>query len=109
MIEKTRRELASSVNTGQTLLYWQIGNRIQKNVLKGERTEYGKEILATLSQTLSWSHFQELPVDNPLARDFYAEMCRIERWGYAPYERRSAGCCLNERPSPKSRAGRLSK
>lgn len=40
-----------------------------------------EQILATLSQTLSWSHFVELlPIKDPLARDFYAEMCRIERW-----------------------------
>ncbi len=40
-----------------------------------------ERILATLSQTLSWSHFVELlPIKAPLARDFYAEMCRIERW-----------------------------
>lgn len=38
-------------------------------------------ILAPLSQVLSWSHFIELlPIKAPLARDFYAEMCRIERW-----------------------------
>ena len=38
-------------------------------------------IVATLSQELSWSHFQALlPIKDPLARDFYAEMCRIERW-----------------------------
>ena len=38
-------------------------------------------IVATLSQQLSWSHFQALlPIKDPLARDFYAEMCRIERW-----------------------------
>lgn len=30
---------------------------------------------------MSWSHFIELlPIKDPLARDFYAEMCRIERW-----------------------------
>jgi len=40
-----------------------------------------KQIVATLSQQLSWSHFVEiLPVKNDLARDFYAEMCRFERW-----------------------------
>jgi predicted nuclease of restriction endonuclease-like (RecB) superfamily len=40
-----------------------------------------EQIIATLSQTLSWSHFIELlPIKDPLARDFYAEMCRIERW-----------------------------
>jgi hypothetical protein len=39
------------------------------------------QIVATLSQQLSWSHFRELlPLDKPLQRDFYAEMCRIERW-----------------------------
>jgi len=40
-----------------------------------------ERILATLSQELSWSHFMELlPIKDPLARDFYAEICRIERW-----------------------------
>jgi hypothetical protein len=39
------------------------------------------EILATLWQELSWSHFRELmPIKDDLERDFYAEMCRIERW-----------------------------
>ncbi len=39
------------------------------------------EIVTTLSALLSWSHFVEiLLVKNDLARDFYAEMCRIERW-----------------------------
>lgn len=39
------------------------------------------EIVATLSRQLSWSHFVLLlPVEKPLARDFYAEMCRVERW-----------------------------
>lgn len=40
-----------------------------------------ERILATLSTQLSWSHFIELlPIKDPLARDFYAEMCRVERW-----------------------------
>jgi predicted nuclease of restriction endonuclease-like (RecB) superfamily len=40
-----------------------------------------EQILVSLSQELSWSHFIELlPIKDPLARDFYAEMCRIERW-----------------------------
>lgn len=39
------------------------------------------KIVATLSQQLSWSHFVEIiPLDDPLKRDFYSEMCRIERW-----------------------------
>ena len=40
-----------------------------------------EQIVATLSQHLSWSHFVEiLPLKKPLEREFYAEMCRIERW-----------------------------
>lgn len=38
-------------------------------------------IVATLSRQLGWSHFAELiPIKDPLAREFYAEMCRVERW-----------------------------
>jgi predicted nuclease of restriction endonuclease-like (RecB) superfamily len=39
------------------------------------------EIVAALSRQLGWSHFKELlPLDQPLQREFYAEMCRVERW-----------------------------
>ena len=38
-------------------------------------------IVSTLSAQLSWSHFIELlPIKDPLARHFYAEICRIEHW-----------------------------
>ena len=40
-----------------------------------------EQIVQTLSQQLSWSHFVELiKVDDPLAREYYAALCRIERW-----------------------------
>ena len=40
-----------------------------------------ERIVSALSAQLGWSHFVEiLSLDNPLKRDFYAEMCRIERW-----------------------------
>jgi predicted nuclease of restriction endonuclease-like (RecB) superfamily len=40
-----------------------------------------REIVAALSRQLGWSHFMELiPLSDPLKRDFYAEMCRLERW-----------------------------
>jgi predicted nuclease of restriction endonuclease-like (RecB) superfamily len=40
-----------------------------------------EEIVSTLSAQLSWSHFLEiLPVKDDLSRQFYAEMCRLERW-----------------------------
>ncbi|MEX0714398.1 MAG: DUF1016 N-terminal domain-containing protein [Pirellulales bacterium] len=40
-----------------------------------------EEIVNALRSQLSWTHFRELlPIDDPLKREFYAEMCRIERW-----------------------------
>src|SRR5258708_9660163 len=40
-----------------------------------------QSIVVALSQELSWSHFLAiLPIKDPLAREFCAEMCRIERW-----------------------------
>ena len=40
-----------------------------------------EQIVAALSRQLSWSHFVELtPIEDSLKRDFYAEMCRVERW-----------------------------
>jgi predicted nuclease of restriction endonuclease-like (RecB) superfamily len=39
------------------------------------------EIVAALSRQLSWSHFVEvIPLADGLKREFYAEMCRVERW-----------------------------
>jgi predicted nuclease of restriction endonuclease-like (RecB) superfamily len=38
-------------------------------------------IVNALRTQLSWTHFRELlAIDEPLKRDFYAELCRIERW-----------------------------
>jgi predicted nuclease of restriction endonuclease-like (RecB) superfamily len=40
-----------------------------------------REVVLALSRELGWSHFVEiLPLKDQLRRDFYAEMCRIERW-----------------------------
>ena len=37
--------------------------------------------VTALAQHLGWSHFKEiLYLENELARQFYAEMCRVERW-----------------------------
>jgi predicted nuclease of restriction endonuclease-like (RecB) superfamily len=40
-----------------------------------------ERIVSALSAQLGWSHFIELiAIDDPLKRDFYAEMARAERW-----------------------------
>jgi predicted nuclease of restriction endonuclease-like (RecB) superfamily len=40
-----------------------------------------REVVASLSRQLGWSHFVEIvPLDDEVKREFYAEMCRVERW-----------------------------
>lgn len=117
LIEETRQGVAATVNAALTMLYWRIGKRINEEILKGERAEYGEQVVSTLSRQLgaeygrgfsekslrhmlrfaeafpddrivsalmrqlSWTHFLSIIyLQDSLHRDFYAEMCRIERW-----------------------------
>jgi predicted nuclease of restriction endonuclease-like (RecB) superfamily len=52
LIESSRTELAVTVNSALTLLYWHIGQRIQHEVLQGERAAYGEQIVSTLARQL---------------------------------------------------------
>lgn len=52
LIEEGRRQAATAVNMGLTLLYWRIGQRIHAEILQGERAAYGEQIVATLSRQL---------------------------------------------------------
>ncbi|MCD1585901.1 PDDEXK nuclease domain-containing protein [Halomonas sp. IOP_14] len=81
LIEQGRQQLATTVNSALTILYWQIGQRIHHEVLQGERAAYGEQIVSTLSRQLSWSHFLELIyLKDTLQRDFYSQMCAQESW-----------------------------
>jgi predicted nuclease of restriction endonuclease-like (RecB) superfamily len=51
-----------------------------------------EEILSALRRELSWTHFKQIIyLDDPLKRDFYAEMCRIERWSTRTLEKKISG------------------
>jgi len=117
LINTTRQQVARTVNSSLVELYWQVGRRIHKEILKEKRADYGEQIVSTLSRQLTeefgdgfaekglrhmirfaevfadeqivstlwrdltWSHFREIIyLKEELRRDFYAEMCRIERW-----------------------------
>lgn len=50
------------------------------------------EIVAALLRQLGWTHFTLLiPIKDALKRDFYAEMCRIERWSTRELRRKIDG------------------
>jgi predicted nuclease of restriction endonuclease-like (RecB) superfamily len=117
LIDAARQRVALAVNAELSLLYWQVGRRIQTEVLRGERAAYGEqifqmlsrqltlsygrgwsekqlrhclraaetfadeEILSTLRRELSWTHIKTLIyIEDPLKRDFYTELCRLEGW-----------------------------
>ncbi len=51
-IEAARSRVALTVNAEMTLMYWHIGERINREVLANQRAEYGKQILAAISAQL---------------------------------------------------------
>ncbi len=117
LIDAARQRVAGAVNAELTKLYWQIGRRINSELLQGQRAEYGKQVIAELARQLiadfgkgwserqlryclriaeifpeaeilhtvcsqlSWSHLRLIiQIDDSLKRDFYLEICRLERW-----------------------------
>ena len=52
LIEETRSAVAVTVNAGLTMLYWRIGKRVNEEILKGKRADYGAEIISTVSRQL---------------------------------------------------------
>jgi predicted nuclease of restriction endonuclease-like (RecB) superfamily len=68
-----------------------------------------ERIVATLSQQLGWSHFKEIiPFDDDLKRDFYTEMCRIERWSVRTLRQKISGM-LFERTALSKKPTELAK
>lgn len=125
LIEQGKQQIAVSVNTTMSMLYWQIGKRINDDVLQNQRAEYGKQIVPTLSRhltqeygngwgdkhlrqcmqfaqafpddqivytlcrELSWSHLRLVMfMDDPLKREFYIEMCKLEKWSFRAFRER---------------------
>ena len=66
-----------------------------------------QQIVATLSRELGWSHFVELlPLKKHLQRDFYAELCRLERWSVRLL-RQKIGGMLYERTALSKKPAKL--
>jgi len=53
LIEDSRQQVAVLVNSTITLLYWQIGKRINVEILQNQRAEYGKEVVQDVSSQLT--------------------------------------------------------
>lgn len=53
LIASTKEQVAISVNSSLTLLYWQIGKKIQEDIIKNSRANYGEQIVHSVSAQLS--------------------------------------------------------
>ncbi|MCD4774010.1 MAG: PDDEXK nuclease domain-containing protein [Bacteroidales bacterium] len=53
LIEEARQTVAVVVNATTTVLYWNIGERINTEILGNKRAEYGKEVVKSLSRNLT--------------------------------------------------------
>ena len=126
LIDQSKQQIAISVNATMSLLYWQIGKRINEEINSQNRAEnYGKQIVAKLwrqleaeygtsfseknlrrmmqfaavfpdekivvsmIRQLSWTHILAIiPIEDPLKREFYIEMCKLEKWSVRVFRER---------------------
>ena len=125
LIEQSRHKVAQTINSTLTALYWNIGKRINEDILENKRADYGKQILLTLSaklvreygngystknlhrmmrfqkifpdfqivsslmRQLSWTHLiYIISLKSDIEREFYAQMCRIEKWSVRTLRRK---------------------
>ena len=52
-----------------------------RNCLRTAETFQNKEIFYALSRELSWTHIRSfIYIEDDLKRDFYIEMCKLEKW-----------------------------
>ncbi len=52
IIEQARGRVAASANYALTMMYWHIGERINREVLGNQRAEYGKQIVSQVASQL---------------------------------------------------------
>lgn len=66
-----------------------------------------EHIVSALRTLLGWTHFRQIiALDDPLKRDFYAEMCRIEKWNTRTLEKK-IGSMLFERTALSKKPDKL--
>lgn len=55
LIQSAKQRAALAVNAELTLLYWQVGKLVSRLVPRGERAEYGKQVIENLAKDLTQS------------------------------------------------------
>ncbi len=76
------KEIVSTLSRQLTVEYGSgFSEKSLRHMIRFAEIFPDEQIVSTLQRELGWSHFKEIIyIDDPLKRDFYAQMCRIERW-----------------------------
>jgi hypothetical protein len=64
LIEQSKQEVAVQANSAVTILFWQIGNRINQDILQNKRAEYGKQIVSTVATQLENKYGRNFEIKN---------------------------------------------
>ena len=125
LIEESKQRVAVTANATMSMLYWEIGKKINEGILHYKRAEYGSNIVSSIAKQLtltygdsfseknlrrmmqfaavfddraivvsvirqlSWTHILALiPIDDPLKRLFYTQLCVHEKWSVRVFRER---------------------
>ena len=100
LIEQSKNFVIVQANSVMTMLFWNVGKRINENILQNKRADYGKRIVVTVSRQLTEKYgrnfelrnlrrmmqfaeqFSELEIVVPLARQLswshFVELLQFE-------------------------------
>ncbi len=52
LIEESKQQVFKTANSALTMLFWQVGKRVNDEILKNDRAQYGRQIITTVSAQL---------------------------------------------------------
>ena len=64
LIEQSRRAIYAHASSATVYLFWQIGRRINSDILDNKRADYGKKIVSTLSTQLTGKYGRSFETRN---------------------------------------------
>ncbi|MDD5309213.1 MAG: PDDEXK nuclease domain-containing protein [Deltaproteobacteria bacterium] len=100
MVSAVGRQLEARYGRG-------FGEKNLRRMIQFAEAFPNRQIVASLMRQLSWTHFiQLIPLKEPLQREFYAEMCRLERWSVRELRQKIDGM-LYERTALSKKPERL--
>ena len=53
LIDQSRRTIYAQARASSTVLFWQIGKRINADILENKRADYGKQIVSRVATQLA--------------------------------------------------------